>query len=125
MRLSADFFARSRHSRRVPQRALVDRNAEPRMRTNERELAINEGFAVVAFPMLVHEWSGEPFQFYWGGPIPEDLWGHVENVFAVVERPQDSLPGIPGVSNGWLLSHLSSPPPENQCREADDCDRHK
>ena len=79
---------------------------EPRVCSNERELAINKGFADGVSPILVHEWSGEPFQFYWDASIPEDLRGHAENVFELVERVSHAIKDQIGYSvlevGGWV-----------------------
>ena len=79
---------------------------EPRLCTNERELAINKGFASGVSPILVHEWSGEPFQFYWDASIPQDLRGHAENVFELVKRVSHAIRGQIGYSvlevGGWV-----------------------
>lgn len=79
---------------------------EPRVCTNERELALNKGFESGVSQILVHEWSGEPFRFYWDDSIPADLRGHAESVFELVERVSRAIEDQIGYSvlevGGWV-----------------------
>ncbi len=53
----------------------------PRVCTTERRYALRYHDAV-----LVREWDGTPFRFYWDGGIPENERADAEHFFGVVER---------------------------------------
>ena len=55
---------------------------EPRVCTDEWERAL----AFHIRPILVEEWDGTPFRFYWDAGIPEDERADAEHFFGVVER---------------------------------------
>ena len=79
---------------------------EPRVCTNERELAINNGFSNGVTPILIHEWVGEPFRFYWDSSIPEDLEGPAEQALEEVKRLSEAIEDQIGYSilevGGWI-----------------------
>lgn len=94
----------------APPSAAIDSGPEmpstPRECTNERELAINKGFSSGASPLLVHEWAGEPFRFYWDSSIPEDLRGPAEQALGEVRALSEAIEDQIGYSilevGGWI-----------------------
>ena len=70
---------------------VVHTQREPRVCTDERERAINFGRSRGHSPVLIHEWSGEPFRFYWDSSIPDDLKGYAQSAVELVERLSDEI----------------------------------
>ena len=79
---------------------------EPRVCSDERERAIRFGNWHDESPILVHEWNGEPFRFYWDSSIPEDLKAYTESTFVLVERVSGAIEAQIGYSvlevAGWV-----------------------
>ena len=79
---------------------------EPRVCTDERERAINFGNSREETPILIHEWTGEPFRFYWDSSIPEDREEYVQSLVELVERVSDAIENQIGYSvlevAGWV-----------------------
>ena len=85
---------------------VVHTQREPRVCTDERERAINFGRSRGHSPVLIHEWSGEPFRFYWDSSIPEDRKEYAQSVVELVERVSDAIENQIGYSvlevAGWV-----------------------
>lgn len=73
---------------------------EPRVCTNERRQALRYD------AVLVREWDGTPFQFYWDASIPDREKADAEHFFDVVERLSDRVEEQIGYSilevAGWI-----------------------
>lgn len=78
----------------------------PRTCSDERELAINKGFSSGVSPLLVHEWTGEPFKFYFDASISESMRGTAELVLAEIEELSEVIEDQIGYSilesAGWI-----------------------
>ena len=76
---------------------------EPRICTNEREQARAYGSTP---PVLVEEWDGTPFRFYWDAGIPESERPDAEHFFEVVEKLSERIEEQIGYSilevAGWI-----------------------
>ena len=85
---------------------VVHTQREPRVCTDERERAINFGNSREETPILIHEWTGEPFRFYWDSSIPEDRKEYAQSVVELVERLSDAIESQIGYSvlevAGWV-----------------------
>ena len=79
---------------------------EPRVCSDERERALNYNRSNGVSPILVHEWDGEPFRFYWDSTIPEDRRKHAQSGLGLVERVADAIEGQIGYPlleiGGWV-----------------------
>ena len=78
----------------------------PRVCTDERERAINFGRSHETSPVLVHEWTGEPFRFYLDSSIPEDREEYVQSLVELVDTLSDAIESQIGYSvlevAGWV-----------------------
>lgn len=79
---------------------------EPRVCTDEREMAVRYGTEYDRRIPLVDEWDGTPFRFYWDNGIPESERADAEHYFDVVERLAERIEdqiGYPVLEvAGWI-----------------------
>ena len=84
-------------------RVFAETWAEPRECTDERAQALAYGSVP---PVLVEEWDGRPFRFYWDAAIPESERADAEHFFDVVERLSGRIREQIGYSlievEGWI-----------------------
>ena len=81
--------------------------AEPRVCTDERDHALAFGArGTWGPPVLIEEWDGEPFRFYFDVGIPANERADAEHFFGVVERLSDRIEDQLGYSilevAGWI-----------------------
>lgn len=84
-------------------RVFAETWAEPRECRDEREQALAFGSIP---PVLINEWDGTPFRFYWDASIPESERTDAEHFFDVVARLSDRIAEQIGYSilevEGWI-----------------------
>ena len=84
-------------------RVFAETWAEPRECTDERAQALAYGSVP---PVLVEEWDGRPFRFYWDAAIPESERADAEHFFDVVQRLSGRIREQIGYSlievEGWI-----------------------